>query len=568
MPALSFDGASGFTISGGNFCEIGGSMNTFNFGGDADTLPSGASLGAAAASIGGAGASHGRQGRRRRRRQDSLPSATIHSVPSTPAATSSNVSPPTPPAPTSNVSSPLSTTPTPATSVHSPLGSASTVSSDSDDDIFSLRRSSSRYSTPPTDNEEHQHLGTSGLSPTSLSPSRPPAAQQQQDIELLTPLTDTLGLRRFTPSTQASTLSPYQTPQAATLSPYQTPQALSREVRTSTPNQPTSLTPVPLQLSPRAPSTNPGPPPPIPPRPASHASYRPPPSPNYALSPLHQQSQTPLGPPPPVPPRPESAVSEAPPPPSPLYASRSTTLPAFSFPEASTPAPQQQPEPEDPSVIFARLRAQRPDTKGYASGLPVANVVEYTPSNSAHTFSPPPPPQQFRAGSLPLPPGSVTSHVTGLSPIPEAPELPAPQASQHWTPNSISNWTNNVRQDDSDSMSRTTGPPPQVPPYPPSYPHHPHHPPHPPVHANTYPFPSHQGFQNPQYNQPWPTPAPPPPPPPHHQYSYPNQHNYGAGNSYGHHPQGNTGYSGYGYPSSHAPSNPMNGPSFPVAQCW
>jgi hypothetical protein len=169
---MNFTKAHHFSINGGNFGTVNGGVNNYTLTPGSLASPARLGMDSIATGLLSLPPSQG----------NNVDGAAIHSVPSTPATSHTNLSPASS---TNNTPSPTSTT--------------STISSRSDYD-FSSRGSSA---TPATDVEEPRHLGT--------YPFRPQAAQQP-DPYLLTPLTDTLGLRRFTPGSHAATLSPYQTP--------------------------------------------------------------------------------------------------------------------------------------------------------------------------------------------------------------------------------------------------------------------------------------------------------------------------------------------------------------------
>ncbi|KAF9444165.1 hypothetical protein P691DRAFT_763643 [Macrolepiota fuliginosa MF-IS2] len=474
---VSFDGASNFNITGGNFNEVAGNIVTYNMGSGLNAfqpgpLPLPLPLPGAHAPAVTAPPRSDRSARRRDRREARYQQS-LQQVP---------LSPPTPSQIRTHASSnrPSSTRPTPAASTaHSSPASTDTALSDFD---FEDGRNSrgSRYSTPPSD-VEVQLDGPSGL-----------PSQNPNNLDVLTPLTNSLGLRRFTPSTQSQTLSPAQ-------AALETPQALTYELPPDRADQGTSAHP---SQGSRWPTS----PPPVPPRPASHASYQPP-----------SANQTPHpGPPPPIPPR----------------------------PLGTTTATSQL---EDPSVQFARLQAQR-DTKGYASGL---NTVTYTPSTQprSHTphmdninspFSPPGAPFHH------LPPVTSTAPSNGpLSPLGSAMNgannTTAPQPSQHWTQNSISNWTHMLPGPDAESSSQGNSTTTQYAPSPSPilYPAA-HHPPQIQPNANVYQQSAPQEYRRP-FLHPAPAPMParasvyppynsnPPPvwgPTPQHQQPY---QNYGYG---------------------------------------
>lgn len=160
MPSISFKGANGFTISGGNFSEIGGSVVTYNIGQLAkpqriNQLPPLTS-----------------PEESERRHSQAAHRESIQQAPPSPSAASTGR---------------VSTWASPAGSTNQSASTSSTLGI-----------------------EERQHLGS----------SEPTPSQQQNNPELLTPLTDTLNLRRFTPSAQPQILSPV----------FETTHALSPEV--------------------------------------------------------------------------------------------------------------------------------------------------------------------------------------------------------------------------------------------------------------------------------------------------------------------------------------------------
>lgn len=194
MPSLSFKGASGFTISGGNFSDVKGNVVTYNFGQQAgqqqlDQLP----LPPDPDPVPAIAAPTSRSERSERRRQRRAARESIQQAPPSPSVASDGR---------------FSTWATPAGPTnHSPASTSSTLSTDFDFDDNRHSRTS-RYSTPPSDVED-------------LGPSEPTPNHHQNNLELLTPLTDSLNLRRFTPSTHSQNLSPV----------FETAPALSPEVR-------------------------------------------------------------------------------------------------------------------------------------------------------------------------------------------------------------------------------------------------------------------------------------------------------------------------------------------------
>ncbi|KAF7760645.1 hypothetical protein Agabi119p4_10054 [Agaricus bisporus var. burnettii] len=453
---MNFTKAHDFTINGGNFGTVNGGVNNITLTPNAQSPFAGLGLGSIAAGLLPAPPSQG---------SGLGAGASIHSVPSTPGATNpANLSPPSS---TTSTSSPAST------------------SSGSDGDSSSLRPPA----TPPTTGMgEHRHPGASSY--------RPPPAQQHSD--LLTPLTDALELRRFTP---------YETPQEIDAEFPGTPQSMN-PLPTSPPERrtpPYHQAPAP-PFTPRLPQNaqlmNQSPQSTLPPSPTDFSVHR-----ASSISPTGSSAATQTIHSPSVPPYLRNS------PPS-FYSSAPMSPRTGVMPQGPT-------DLEDPSAIFQRLRA---DTKGYANRLPHSNVLEYSPS-----------PSLSARPNLP--------HQAELPQVDRVPEFATPRSSRHWTPNVISDWTNDVREGDYDTrpvhdyqsvpQQRVPRPLPSPPAHQPQVPINsfsfPQHSQQYPIHADTYHAPPHR---QPQYqdNQSWPIFAPtmhaPPPFPPSHYPTYQNRSHY------------------------------------------
>ncbi|KAF5347566.1 hypothetical protein D9756_010650 [Leucocoprinus leucothites] len=452
MPSLSFEGASNFTISGGNFNDVDGNVITYNFSNGLQDLPPNTLAALAPQNVPNkTGNRLSRSERKklaaREQMASPLPSAHIQSVPS-------SVAPSSPPAmamsPSSHPSrSQRSTLAAPPVSpalayTPSPVSDSSFDSGFERYDTPSPR--SSRHSTPPTDIEEHRNVGSSGVS----------APAHELDPDTLTPLTNSLGLQRFTPGTISQTLP--------TLPEVPTP------VQAPTQNlSPATESPAEFGLELRRTPSGPPPPPPASTRPVSR-------TPRVQALPelVHLERRDPLGPPPPVPPRPvmlsptwtsttapvdtpfrlSRPMSTAPTTPTQAHRSASPDSQAL----ASMGPVTEQSELEDPAVRFARLQSQRSPTKGYASGLSSSSrgmSNGYTPSTPSAMSRPPPPPSATRPTSLPA--SSIVTPSPNLAPdqaLAPIPQFAAPQA-PHWTQHSISGWAGEVngRGFDSDTLS-------------------------------------------------------------------------------------------------------------------
>lgn len=208
MPSLSFKGAKNFTITGGNFSEIEGNVFTYNFTqslgqgnlGEFSPLPRQSKK--ASSSVGSSRRSERKTQRHRSCLTTTQPPLLLPSLGSIDTSTPAMVS-----------SVPTLKTATPATAIVQGAAPISSMSRDANLEGFEDGNESDnsedsgyeRYSTPPSDmgdlELEHQYGSSFNLpssSPTSYQPSNP---------ELLTPLADTLNLRRFTPATRSQSLS-------------------------------------------------------------------------------------------------------------------------------------------------------------------------------------------------------------------------------------------------------------------------------------------------------------------------------------------------------------------------
>ncbi|KXN92779.1 hypothetical protein AN958_04016 [Leucoagaricus sp. SymC.cos] len=487
MPDLSFAGASNFTISGGNFNDVAGNVTTFNFTGGLGQVAGNQD---ALAHLVDAGNSTGNQLPRGERK--SLPpqnrghltgtphGAQIQNVPSTPSSsrsprivTSTNsttiASSPTP-SPTysqesdsedstpSSSRSPRIATPTNSTTIAGGPTPSPTYSQESDSEGYVTPAShSSRHSTPPTDIEEHRDAGTSGV----------PSPGQRSDTELLTPLTNSLGLQTLPAISNTPLRSPMQS-----LSPVpESPEEFGLQAPRVSSHSPVAYHPPSVQASPM-------------PRVQSE----------YTQPQAQRETLNPRGPPPPVPPRPQ------------VYSPTSTSTTPFPTTRASSVAPSlssSTPQSqvafspghdspigvpvnspsaahqglEDSAAIFARLQAERPTTKGYASGLSPSVRTRTLP----HT-PPPPPPFSYSAAifaRLQAERPTTKGYASGLSPsvrirtLPHTPPPPPPFSSvhsprqphspsvsvaspqtSHWTTNTMTGWAGDVdRQEGSSAMS-------------------------------------------------------------------------------------------------------------------
>ncbi|KXN92780.1 hypothetical protein AN958_04017 [Leucoagaricus sp. SymC.cos] len=421
MPSISFEGATNFSVTGGNFGEVAGNVTNVHFGSGLRPL---SFLRRASATNYGNQPDlsrhvhfHGERFFPDRARVDSPPPrARISSVPSSGVSESlptTNATSESDQGPRETRPRPVSLTTAPQDILSSPVSTSSSAVSEDDDDFHTAISQPADAPSPDTPAEP------SSLVPPSIGPIN----QRQTGTELLTPLTNSLNLNsRLTLNPRLERFPPVYEASIGTQVQQQGPPPLyeASEPRRVITGNPSQHLPQPHRQN-SAPSSMPlrtGDRPSVDHARSSHTALQ------RELSNMpesHRPAMT------------TSALVGTAPQVTAVPITRAASLP-LGGPSASEAIPANL---EDPAARFTRLQSQRPSTKGYASDLPQPPTTVPVSQTRAAVRQPPQGPRPCVQQET-LDPQDDTTTSSTVS------ELSDSDPDAHWTPSSIQSWAGHV----------------------------------------------------------------------------------------------------------------------------